>query len=130
MTTELSMLLGVVAILFASNLIAAMAGIRVIGVNAALGNRDDIPTPFPGFAGRAGRNAGNHAFGLLLFAPLVLIAAQIDVSNSTTILAAQMYFFARLAHAALYIFGVPYIRTLAFGVGVVALIMFAWGAFV
>jgi uncharacterized MAPEG superfamily protein len=39
------------------------------------------------------------------------------------VLAAQLFFYARLAHAALYLTGVPWIRPLAWGVGIVGTVM-------
>jgi uncharacterized MAPEG superfamily protein len=40
-----------------------------------------------------------------MFAPLALIAALVHVSNSWTVLAAQLFFYSRVAHAVVYIAG-------------------------
>ena len=58
-----------------------------------------------------------------MFAPLVLIAALSNVSNEATVLGSQLFFFSRLAHAAIYISGIPKIRPIPFLVGIAGTIM-------
>src|SRR5450432_551520 len=50
---------------------------------------------------------------LTVFAPLVLVAAIIEVSTKATVLSAQIYVAARLAHYVIYAAGIPVLRTLA-----------------
>lgn len=59
----------------------------------------------------------NAVENMVLFAPLVLAVHILGLSSSTTILAAMVYFYARVAHYLLYTFGIPYLRTIAFFVG-------------
>ncbi len=40
-----------------------------------------------------------------------------------TVLGAQLFFYARLVHALLYLSGVPWIRPLAWGVGIVGTVL-------
>jgi uncharacterized MAPEG superfamily protein len=54
---------------------------------------------------------------LVIFVPLVMTLAVVGISSENTIQACQVYFFARLAHFVLFIFGVPVLRILAFLVG-------------
>ena len=65
----------------------------------------------------------NHREGLTLFAPLVIVAALIHVSNSWTVLGAELFFYARVVHAGLYLAGVPLIRPLAWAVGLIGTLM-------
>lgn len=51
------------------------------------------------------------------FAALVIVAHLIGASNDTTGLGASIFFCARLAHATVYIAGVPFLRTVAFFAG-------------
>lgn len=44
-------------------------------------------------------------------------------TSATTALAAELFFFARLGHAIVYIVGIPWLRTLAYALGVVAMAM-------
>src|ERR1700732_3776075 len=59
----------------------------------------------------------NAIENLAIFAPLVLILAQIDYSTKWTVLACAVYFWARVAHLIVYTMGLPVFRTLAFTVG-------------
>ena len=65
----------------------------------------------------------NHREGLTLFAPLILIAAVAGVSTPLTVMGAQLFFAARVAHAVLYLFGIPLIRPLAWAAGITGTIM-------
>jgi uncharacterized MAPEG superfamily protein len=60
---------------------------------------------------------------LVLFAALVLIAVVSDKANSTTLLGAQIFVWARLAYAVVYVAGIPWLRTLVWSVSVVGLIL-------
>jgi uncharacterized MAPEG superfamily protein len=104
------------ALLFGLVLLQALAGIRSQGVIPLAGHRDDLPAP-GGFHARMLRVVDNHREGLTLFAPLALIAAFTHLSTATTVLGAQLFFYSRVAHAVLYILGVPLIRPLVWGVG-------------
>ncbi len=59
----------------------------------------------------------NAVENLVIFAPLVLIAHELGVSNAITVWACIFYFWARLVHVVVYTLGVPFARTLAFSVG-------------
>ncbi|NEQ52223.1 MAG: MAPEG family protein [Leptolyngbya sp. SIO3F4] len=67
----------------------------------------------------------NAVENLVIFAPLALALAIAGISTPATIAACQLYFFARLAHYVIYTLGVPFARTVAFLVGVVAQIILA-----
>ena len=59
----------------------------------------------------------NSVENLVLFATLVLIANAAGISNDTTILVCQVYFWSRLVHLVAYTLAIPWVRTLAFAVG-------------
>ena len=122
MSIELSMLAYAVGLLFILVVIQAVAGIRAQGLTALANSRDNLPAPGV-FQARAKRVVDNHREGLILFAPLVLIAALSHISNPATVLGAQLFFFARVAHAGLYLAGVPMIRPLAWAVGIAGTVM-------
>lgn len=122
MPVELTMLAYSVALLFVIILIQANAGVTAQGLMPMANNRDDLPAPSV-FQARMKRVVDNHREGLILFAPLALIAAQQGISTSTSMLGAQLFFYSRVAHAVLYILGVPMIRPLAWAVGIVGTVM-------
>jgi len=68
----------------------------------------------------------NAVENLVVFAALVLAAQDLGVSNSATVTACVVYFWARLAHVVAYTLAWPWIRTLAFVVGWVCQIVIAW----
>jgi hypothetical protein len=66
---------------------------------------------------------------LIIFAPLVLILAQLDYSTKWTALACAVYFWACVAHLIVYTLGLPVFRTLAFTVGFLAQAVLALAIF-
>ena len=53
----------------------------------------------------------------------MLIAAHLGVSNDLTVWGAQLFFYARVAHAVIYLAGWPKVRPLAWAVGIIGTIM-------
>lgn len=114
MSVELTMLAWAVALLVALVGIQAVAGILANGLPAQAGNRDNQPPP-KSFHGRASRTVANHIEGLAMFAPLAIICAMTSMSTPMSVLGAQIFFYSRVAHAALYLLGVPWLRAAAWG---------------
>lgn len=90
--------------------------IAVRGLADAVGYPDD-PKPLSAWAAKMKSAHGNAIENLVVFATLVLIANAADVSNAATVLACQLYFWARLVHLLSYTFAIPWVRTLAFVAG-------------
>ncbi len=87
------------------------------GLMKTLGNPGDGGPPPAAWENRAQRAHTNAVENLVVFAPLVLIATFAGLANPTTAVAAQVYFWARLAHYIVLSAGVPVVRTLLFFVG-------------
>jgi uncharacterized MAPEG superfamily protein len=64
--------------------------------------------------------------GFAPFAALVIVAQVAGKANATTAFWAMSFFWLRLIHAVIYLFGVPYIRTLVFTLGWVAVVGLFW----
>lgn len=122
MTTELTMLALSVALLFVLVLIQATAGVQAQGLWTMAGARDNLGAPSV-WQARTKRCVDNHREGLILFAPLVITAALLDVSNTLTVWGAQLFFYSRVAHAVVYLAGLPYIRPLFWTIGLVGIVM-------
>lgn len=90
------------------------------GMLLALGNRADMPEPSPA-AARLDRASRNTLENFLLFAALVLAAHAAGISSPQVTLGAQLFAWSRVAFVVIYWAGIPYLRTLAWGVGVVGL---------
>ncbi|MBN9487861.1 MAG: MAPEG family protein [Alphaproteobacteria bacterium] len=124
MSPDLKYLLFSVVLAFVQVLIAAMTAQGQVGLPTLAGNRDELPT-LTGLAGRARRAHFNMVENLVLFAALVLIAAVAGKANATTAMGAAIFFWGRLAHAIIYLIGIPWLRTLAWFVSVIGMIMIA-----
>jgi uncharacterized MAPEG superfamily protein len=122
MKPELIWLLWAVALAFAQMLVAVLGATAQVGLPALAGNREGL-VPCTGWAGRAARAHHNMLESLVLFAALVLIAVVTNKTNATTLLGAQLFFWARLAYALVYIAGIPWLRTLVWLVSVIGLIL-------
>ncbi len=59
----------------------------------------------------------NAVENLVVFGALVVALQLSQTNNEITAMAAMVFFYARLAHAVIYTFGIPVLRTLAFFVG-------------
>jgi uncharacterized MAPEG superfamily protein len=79
-----------------------------------------ISPPTPPWAQRLYFAHTNAVENLVIFATLVLILHAIHHSTASTVLACAVFFWARLAHAVIYMLGVLVLRTLAFTVGFLA----------
>ena len=122
MTPELAYLVWSAALTFVLVLIAVSGATLQVGLPTLAGNREGLPE-ITGWAGRAQRAHRNMLESLILFAILVLVAHAVGVRNPTTLLGAQLFFWGRVAHAALYIAGIPWARTGAWAVSVVGLLL-------
>ncbi|HUQ24225.1 MAG TPA: MAPEG family protein [Burkholderiales bacterium] len=122
MKPELMLLAWAVALTLVQMLVAASGSASQVGVMPLFGNREGLPA-LTGWAGRAQRAHHNMIENLVLFAALVLIAVVSQKTNDTTVLGAQLFFWARLAYALLYVAGVPYLRTAAWLVSIIGLVM-------
>ena len=122
MKPELVWLLWAAALTFAQMLLAVSGATLQVGLPALAGNRDGLPA-FTGWAGRANRAHHNMLESLVLFAALVLIAVASDRTNATTLMGAQIFVWARLAYAVVYVAGIPWLRTLVWLVSVVGMIL-------
>ena len=122
MKPELTLLVWAVLLAFVQMLIAAQGAMMQVGLPALAGNREGLPE-IKGWGGRAARAHRNMLENLLLFAALVLVAVAAGKTNATTLLGAQIFLYARLAYAVVYVAGIPWLRTGVWAVSVVGLAM-------
>ena len=102
MPIELRLLVYSTVLLLVLVVIQAVAGVRSKGLQVMADARDGLSPP-EGFHARALRVVDNHREGLTIFAPL--------------------FFYSRVAHAVVYLLGLPKIRPLFYGVGLVGIFM-------
>lgn len=122
LSTDLHLLVWAVA-LCVVQMVVAVAGATVqVGLPRLAGNREPLPD-LTGWAGRATRAHHNMLESLVLFAALVLVAHAAGLANEMTALGAQLFFWARLAYAIIYLIGIPWLRTGVWAVSLAGLIL-------
>jgi uncharacterized MAPEG superfamily protein len=120
MPIELSYLSASVALFFVYLLGEVVTGNMQYKPKDLLGPRDNLP-PQNTAVGRAKRATSNMLESLIMFAPLVLIAAYTNRFNEMTALGAAIFFWARVAYAPSYWFGLPVVRSLIWAVGLIGM---------
>lgn len=116
MTTELMYLTWVTALTSILWIPYILNAIMVRGLLDTVGYPED-PKPLSPWASKMKAAHVNAVENLVVFAALVLIASAAGVSNETTVMACQVYFWSRVVHVASYTFAIPWVRTLAFVIG-------------
>ena len=120
MKPELALVVWAVLLTFVQMLVAVSGATLQVGLPTLAGNREGL-APCTGWAGRAARAHHNMLESLVLFAALVLVAVAAGRTNSMTLLGAQIFFWARLVYALVYLAGIPCLRTAGWCVSVIGL---------
>lgn len=122
MSIELKLLVWSAALAFIQMLVAVTGALLQAGLPTLIGNRENMPRLL-GWAGRAERAHRNMIENLALFVPLI-VAVQLAARNSAlTALGAEIFFFARLAYAFVYVLGIRYLRTALWTLSAIGLVM-------
>ncbi|MCW4453362.1 MAPEG family protein [Flavobacterium sp. MXW15] len=116
-----AMLLGI-----AQLLVAASAGSSQRGLKWNASARDGEPKPLTGVAARLQRAWLNYLETFPFFAAAVLAVVATQRQGGQSELAVQLYFWARLVYVPLYAAGIPYLRSLVWGVSVAGIALLLW----
>jgi uncharacterized MAPEG superfamily protein len=119
---EMSILVWAVVLTFVQMLIAVLGALMQVGLMTLVANREGFPE-IAGWGGRAMRAHRNMLENMVLFIPLVLVAVAAGKTNSTTLLGAQIFLWARVVYAVVFLIGIPWVRTATWTVSVIGLIM-------
>jgi uncharacterized MAPEG superfamily protein len=122
MTPDLKILVWTVVLTFVEMIVAVLGAQAQVGLGMLAGNRDGL-APLTGFAGRAQRAHWNMLESLPLFIALVLIAQIAGKANGSTLTGCELFFWGRLAHWLIYLIGIPWLRTIAWVVSVIGMIV-------
>jgi uncharacterized MAPEG superfamily protein len=121
-SADLQLLVWAVALCVVQMIVAVAGATLQVGLPRLAGNREPLPE-LTGWAGRATRAHRNMLESLVLFAVLVIVTHMAGVANEATVLGAQLFFWARLAYAIVYLIGIPWVRTGIWAVSVVGLVL-------
>ncbi len=122
MTADLVWLVWAGVLAFVLVVVAALGVMLQVGLPALAGNRENLP-PAAGWAGRAQRAHRNMMENLPLFIILVVAAHLAGKADGMALTGCAVFVWARVAHAVVYIAGIPWLRTLCWAVSVVGLVM-------
>ena len=122
MGAEMTLLLWSVALTVVQMLVAVSAATLQVGLPRLAGNRDNMPE-LTSLAGRAQRSHRNMLENLVLFAVLVLMAQLAGRTNALTQVGAMLFFWGRVAYAVIYLAGIPWLRTGAWAVSILGLLI-------
>src|SRR5215469_16283761 len=111
MSFELSMLAAAVVWGFVQLVAAAQAANAQYGLKWAASPRDVEMPPLRPVAGRINRNFRNYMETFPFFAAAILMAQAAGVHNALTLWGSIAYVGGRIAYTALYISGIPLIRS-------------------
>ncbi len=120
MTTDLfylTLTAGLAAFLWIPNVVAIVSQ---YGLILPADFREAAEKPLKGWGQRARRVHLNMVENLAHFAVLVIVAHLSGIANEQTAIWVQVFFWARVAHALIFYAGIPYLRTVAFTIGVIA----------
>lgn len=123
MSIELQMLGWSIVLGLAHVLIAATFATRQRGLAWNAGNRDRDVRPLDGIAARTDRASRNFLETFPFFAAALLAVIVADRDTTQTALAAQLYFWARLAYLPIYAAGIPYLRSAVWAVALAGIAM-------
>lgn len=129
MTTELTVLAWGCVLALVHIFAAAQVKTRQYGPKWNMGARDEeLPPPAP-VVGRLMRAQANffETFPIVIAAVAILVLSERTSAN--TALGAWLWLGARVAYLPLYALGVPVVRSIAFTVSFVGIVMMLWPAF-
>jgi len=122
MKPELTLLVWAVVLTVVQMLAAVQGAFNQVGLPRLAGNREGMPE-ITGWGGRAARAHRNMLESLVLFAVLVLVAVAAGKTNDMTLLGAQIFFWARVAYAVIFVAGIIWLRTAVWFVSIAGLIV-------
>ena len=121
--------------LFATTIVTLFTGVlwipiivnrlREMGVWQALKNPQPDVRPHADWAYRLANAHRNAIENLVVFAPLAIIVSALGLGTPLTATASLWFIGSRVAHAAIYTFGIPLLRTIAFAIGFAAQVILA-----
>lgn len=124
MSTEIVVLAATGGLALLLTLIQGTRNVLMLGLTTAAGNQHDI-APWEGWNDRLNRALRNLIEAMAIYAPIAVSVSVLGAGNETSALGAKIFLGARLIHALVYTAGVPWVRTTAWFIGVIGILMVA-----
>lgn len=124
MSIEIEILAAAGGLALLLTLIQATRNVFLLGLTTAAGNQHNI-APWEGWNDRLNRALRNLIEAIAIYAPIAIAVYVLGVGNEISALGAEIFFGARLVHAVVYTAGIPWVRTTAWFVGVIGILMVA-----
>ena len=121
MTTETLVCLCTVGLAMLHLLSPALFGLANNGLSASLGTRDALSPTENKYGQRLDRANNNFKETLPLALGLLILVQLVDKQGGLSATGAWIYLSARLVYIPLYVFGVPFVRTIAWATSIVGL---------
>lgn len=126
---QMTMLAGAVLLLLVHISVNSFTLKAQVGNAATVGARDAM-APAAGLAGRAERALRNFNETFPAFAALVLMADSLGTSNALTQWGSALYLGFRILYLPLYLWGVPWLRTITWNIATLGIALVLVGLFV
>lgn len=123
MSTELTLAVWMLIIALVQIFLPAMFRNRETGLDYNAGPRDDVGPPVGIITGRLQRAQRNLFETLPLFLAAIIIAHITGSEGTLTLTGAWIYVIGRVLYIPAYGFGIPYIRSLIWGVSLAGLVL-------
>ena len=120
---ELQILFCAIALGIVQILLMALFNVAERGLPWGVGPRDDAPKPFGKFGARNERALHNFMESFVLFAAAVLLVNALGRNSATSAHGAELYIWGRVLYLPLYLLGIPWLRTIAWGVALAGILM-------
>lgn len=127
MTIELWALMGFGVIILMTIMIQSMIFTAKFGLSATLGSRDQVNEDAGILLPRLDRAVRNSIEAMVIFAPLILIGAVAETSNSITVTASIVFLAARAVFPLLYAIGAVPFRTMSWSISLFAIMALVFG---
>lgn len=123
MSAEIGLLAASIVLGFVHIVLASHAASWQRGYRWTAGPRDESVPPLTGAAGRLARASQNFLETFPFFAAAILAAHVSGHEGALTLWGAHLYVWARLVYLPLYAFGVPLVRSMAWNVAALGIVL-------
>ena len=113
-------------LIIATTLVQQLTSLANVGIMPVFSSREDVK--FSSMTGRLERAILNCVIALAVIAPAILALEITETSSANTILAAQVFFWARLVYVIAYGFNIIGVRSVSWIASLLSILYLYWSA--